>query len=253
MGFIGGSLGYHLLRHFYPGGANVPMGDGNPYKDRHVSKLAVLFGEDIFEELADKVVLDYGSGDGENCIELAERGIRRVIGLDIQASLLRDARAEAEHRGVASRCAFVTQTDERADVVLSTDAFEHFADPADVLRGMRRLVRDDGYALVEFGYPWYHPYGGHLFAVFPWAHLVFTERALIRWRSDFKTDGARRFSEVAGGLNQMTITRWERLVRESPFTFRTYELVPIRVMKRFHNRLTREFFTSFVRARLQPK
>jgi hypothetical protein len=54
--------------------------------------------------------------------------------------------------------------------------------------------------------------GGHLFSVFPWAHLIFSEQALIRWRSDFKSDGATRFSEVAGGLNQMTIRRFERLI-----------------------------------------
>jgi hypothetical protein len=36
------------------------------------------------------------------------------------------------------------------------------------------------------------------------AHLIFKERALIRWRAGFKTDGATRFGEVAAGLNQMT-------------------------------------------------
>jgi SAM-dependent methyltransferase len=255
MALIGGRLAYEFLRWRFPGGTNLLKSTvaENPYKEKGLSKLAVLFGDDIFEELAGKTVMDFGSGDGENCIELAERGVTRVIGLDIQESRIAQARAEAARRGVASRCEFVTSTDERADVVLSTDAFEHFADPAGILRQMRTHVKDDGYALVEFGYPWYHPYGGHLFAVFPWSHLIFTEASLIRWRSDFKTDGARRFGEVAGGLNQMTIARWERLVRASPFEFRTYELVPIRAMRRFHNRLTREFFTSFVRARLQVR
>ncbi len=70
---------------------------------------------------------------------------------------------------------------------------------------MASLLKPSGFALVEFGYTWFHPYGGHLFSVFPWAHLIFTEKSLIRWRSDFKTDGATRFQEVAGGLNQMTI------------------------------------------------
>jgi SAM-dependent methyltransferase len=253
MGFIGGPLAYDFLRRYYPGGANVPAGEGNPYKERGVSKLESLFGERIFDELAGKTVLDFGSGDGENCIELAERGVGRAIGLEIREPLIERARQEAQRRGVSATCHFVTHTDERADVVLSTDAFEHFEDPADILRQMRAQLKDSGYALIEFGYPWYHPYGGHLFSVFPWAHLVFTERALIRWRSDFKTDGARRFAEVAGGLNRMTIARWERLVRESAFEFKTYELIPIRAARRLHNRLTREFFTSVIRTRLQPR
>jgi hypothetical protein len=39
--------------------------------------------------------------------------------------------------------------------------------------------------------------------------VIFSEKALIRWRSTFKTDRATRFSEVAGGLNQMTIAKFE--------------------------------------------
>ena len=87
--------------------------------------------------------------------------------------------------------------------------------------------------------------------MFPWAHLVFTEASLIRWRSGFKTDGARRFGEVAGGLNQMTIRRWEKLVEEAGFEFKSYELVPIRPARRLHNGWTREFLTAVVKAELK--
>lgn len=117
---------------------------------------------------------------------------------------------------------------------------------------MRTLLKSDGCLFVSFGPIWHHPYGGHLFSVFPWAHLIFTEHALIRWRSDFKTDGATRFHEVAGGLNKMTIKRWEALVAQSGFKLTYFELVPIRPAKRLHCRLTREWFTSLVRARLEP-
>jgi hypothetical protein len=86
--------------------------------------------------------------------------------------------------------------------------------------------------------------------VFPWAHLLFSEKALVGWRSTFKTDGATRFSEVAGGLNQMTIARFEKLVAASPLKFSAIELVPIKKLQRFHNRLTREFATAIVRCRL---
>lgn len=103
---------------------------------------------------------------------------------------------------------------------------------------------------MSFGPTWRHPLGGHLFSVFPWAHLMFSEQALIRWRSTFKTDGATRFSEVAGGLNQMTIARFERLIADSPLQFASLELVPIKKLRPFHNRVTREFTTAVVRCRL---
>ena len=52
-------------------------------------------------------------------------------------------------------------------------------------------------------------------------------------------------------LNKMTVRRFEQLVAASPFTVEAFEAVPIRRMKRFHNRLTREFFTSVVRCKLR--
>ena len=115
---------------------------------------------------------------------------------------------------------------------------------------MSQLLKPSGCVLAAFGPTWYHPLGGHPFSVFPWAHLIFTEKALIRWRSDFKTDGATRFCEVAGGLNQMSIARFEKIVADSPFRFSEFETVPIRSLKAFSNNLTREFTTAIVRCKL---
>ena len=255
MGFIGGAPAYWFLKRFYPGAAGGLMSPGNidPFKARGVSKLAFYFGDGIFDELRDKTVVDFGCGTGDNAIELASKGCRHVIGLDLQERFLEVGRRSAEAQGLSDRVKFVQETHEKADVVLSTDAFEHFEDPGGILRIMRSILKDDGYLLAEFGPLWYHPIGGHLFSVFPWAHLVFTEKALLRWRADFKSDGATKFHEVAGGLNQMTIRRWEKLVDESGFRLTKYDLRPIRPLRPLHNRLTREFFTSTVCARLVPK
>jgi len=253
MGLVGGKAAYWFLKRRYPGGSGVPMPEYDTFKAQGISKLGRYFGDKIFSELADKTVVDFGCGHGDNAIELASKGCRRVIGLDIQEHRLDQGRAEAARLGLSDRITFTTQIAQKADVVLSTDAFEHFDDPAGVLKAMRGMLADDGYALVEFGYPWYHPLGGHLFSVFPWAHLLFTEGALIRWRSDFKTDGATRFHEVAGGLNQMTVRRWEKLVAESDFRFGSYELRPIHAARFLHCRLTREWLTSVICAKLVPK
>ena len=77
------------------------------------------------------------------------------------------------------------------------------------------------------------------------------EEALIHWRTQFKTDGAKRFAEVEGGLNQMTIRRFEQILERSPFTVERFELVPIRRLKPLHNWVTREFLTAIVRCRLR--
>jgi SAM-dependent methyltransferase len=250
VGIIGGELGYRLLRRISPAGGEGGC-DGSVYEGR--SKMEVLFGPGIWDELRDRVVVDFGCGEGAEAVEVAEHGAARVIGVDLRESVLAAARHRAERAGVAGRCRFTTRADEPADVVLSLDAFEHFADPAGVLRVMRGMLKETGRVVAVFGPTWYHPLGGHLFSVFPWAHLVFTERALIRWRSDFKTDGATRFGEVEGGLNQMTIGRFERLVGESDFEVERLEAVPIRRLAWLANPLTREFTTAVVRCRLRPK
>lgn len=198
-------------------------------------------------------MIDFGCGTGAEAIELAQRGADRVIGIDARESVLRVARELASRSGVSDRCSFTTHCEDRADVIFSVDAFEHFADPAGVLKIMRRLVKDDGTARVCFGPTWYHPRGGHLFSVFPWAHLLFTEEALVRWRSGFKADGATRFSEVEGGLNGMTIRRFQALVEMSDWRFEDFEAVPIQRLRLLANKLTREFFTSMLRCRLVPR
>ncbi|HKG97472.1 MAG TPA: class I SAM-dependent methyltransferase [Pyrinomonadaceae bacterium] len=250
MGVIGGDFGYRLLRRISADG-ETGYCDGSVYHG--VSKLEKLLGERIWEETKDKVVIDFGCGDGDDAVELAERGARKVIGIDIREHALAKATQTAAARGVAERCTFGTQTDEKADVIVSLDAFEHFADPAAILRVMRNLVKDEGCLIAAFGPTWYHPLGGHLFSPFPWAHLLFTEKSLIRWRSDFKTDGATRFCEAEGGLNQMTIRRFKALVDESDFKFEEFEAVPVRRVPRLANRLTQEFTTAIVRCKLVPR
>jgi SAM-dependent methyltransferase len=238
------NLQYRILKKLSPGDPGVCSGEY--FKDK--SKLQVLLGGML--EVKGKTVIDFGCGEGGETVEMALNGARRVIGLDIREDILRVARDRAESLGLAAVCHFTAKTDELADVIVSIDAFEHFANPAEVLDIMFSLLRPGGECLVSFGPTWYHALGGHLFSVFPWAHLLFSEKALIRWRSTFKSDGATRFSEVAGGLNRMTIGRFEKLVAASKFTLAELEAVPVRKLRPVHNRLTREFTTALVRCRL---
>ena len=214
------------------------------------SKLWML-GNEIQDAIGGKSVIDFGCGEGNEVIEMVRRGASRVMGVDIREDQLEIARKRAAAAGVANRCEFSTTASEAADVVTTIDAFEHFEDPAAILQIMFSLLKPGGEVLFSFGPTWFHPLGGHLFSVFPWAHVVFSEEALIRWRSDFRDDGARRFGEVAGGLNQITIRRFEQLVAESGFQMERIECVPIRKLKPLHSHATREFTTAVCRGRLK--
>jgi SAM-dependent methyltransferase len=237
---------YRILRWLSPTEPGYLSGD--VYKDK--CKIKVLLGDQVLEQLQGKVVIDFGCGEGDDAIALAKNGARRVIGIDLREPLLERARVKAQREGLEDICQFCTEIAEQVDAVVSLDCFEHFSDPFSALMKMYDLLQPGGVMFASFGPTWYHPLGGHLFSVFPWAHLIFSERALIRWRSDLRSDGATRFSEVAGGLNQMTIARFEKMVKESPFLAEFIETAPIRRLRRFHNRLTREFTTSVVRCKL---
>jgi 2-polyprenyl-3-methyl-5-hydroxy-6-metoxy-1,4-benzoquinol methylase len=250
MAIVGGAVGYQILKRISPRGDPGLM-DSSAYVGK--SKLEALLGPRIWDKIADKVVIDFGCGVGAEAIEMARRGARRVIGVDIQESLLQSARTRANADGVSERCAFALETNEKADVITALDSFEHFDNPSLILQRMSQLLKPIGCVLAAFGPTWYHPLGGHFCSVFPWAHLVFSEKALIRWRSDFKTDGATSFREIDGGLNQMTIKQFEKLIAQSPFRFAKFETVPIRKLKSIAIGLTREFTTSMVRCRLVLK
>jgi SAM-dependent methyltransferase len=231
MSVIGGALGVALLKLASRNGA-----------------VEVLLGGRIWEATRGQEVLDFGCGPGQEAVEIAERGAKHVIGVDLRQKWLELGAEHAAARGVNDRCTFAREWHEPVDQIVSLDSFEHFADPAAILAHMRRLLKPGGRVLAAFGPTWYHPLGGHIYSVFPFSHLVFSERALVRWRSLHKSDGATTIAE--SGLNKMTIRRFIALVEASPLRFARFELLPIRPLRWIANRLTREFTTAAVRCEL---
>jgi len=217
-----------------------------------------FLGSDIWTRFADKRVLDYGCGGGEEVIEVARRSGATVYGIDIQDKLLEAGRALAERECVADRCVFlngitrageVAQLEESFDFAFSLDSFEHFDDPKFILERIYRLLKPGGRLLVSFGPPWKHPNGAHMgyICAFPWIHFIFAERTILEVRALYRDDGAKRFRDVEGGLNQMTIARFLELLRSSRFRIEKFRTVPIRGFELLvKNRRWGEYFTSVV-------
>jgi SAM-dependent methyltransferase len=240
------TLQYSVLRHYWP--ADPPsMKEATAYANR--SKLEVLVGAAL-GDVTGKTVIDFGCGFGLETVDLVRRGAARVVGVDVDPDALAIARHTAAAAGFADKIELMPVANGAADVVVSLDSFEHFSDPASILDTMCSLLKPGGALVVSFGPNWFHPWGGHIFSVFPWAHLLFSEAALLRWRDDLRPQQPRT-SFLDAGLNRMTIKRFERLIDAGPFTIEFFEAVPIRRLRRFHNRVTREFFTSIVRCRLR--
>lgn len=177
---------------------------------------------ECFPQLASSVagcrVLDFGCGEGRQAIALAHEGAIAVTGVELSADARERAAALASAEQVSDRVRFIASVDRpehgRYDVCISQNSMEHFSDPLQTLREMRACLRPGGLLLVTFSPPWYAPYGAHMayFTRIPWVHLLFPEQAVMAVRSRYRDDGARRYEDVNGGLNRMSLAKFERVV-----------------------------------------
>jgi ubiquinone/menaquinone biosynthesis C-methylase UbiE len=168
---------------------------------------------DLGSLLTGKDVLDFGCGWGDQAGAIARRFHARVTGLDKHTGLLEAARAR-----YGDSVRFVERlSGETFDVVITQDAMEHFDDPVAALTTMVQALRPGGRILMTFGPPWYAPYGTHMnfFCPIPWLQLWFSENTVMRVRSRYRNDGARRYEDVESGLNRMSLRKFERLIARS--------------------------------------
>jgi len=95
-------------------------------------------------------LLDCGCREGDNTIRLSGRaGTSRIIGLDYNASVLRQA-AERGIRPLKADLNFtIPLADHSIDVIVASDVLEHLVDPYTFVGEMYRVLRPGGYALVD--------------------------------------------------------------------------------------------------------
>lgn len=206
-----------------------------------------------------KRVLDFGCGQGHQSIALTREMDCSVVGVDTNEATLRKARRHAAAQEIPpNRLSFVTRVPAEMrgtfDVVISQNAFEHFAEPEATLAEMRQSLSKDGVVLLTFGPPWFAPYGNHMyfFSKVPWMNVLFAEKTVMKVRSSFRSDDARRYEDVESGLNRMTVARFERIVRAAQLELGATHYGCIRGMDWLAKLpLTRELFINHVTAVLR--
>lgn len=142
-------------------------------------------------DLDGKDVLDFGCGDGELSLFLAERyPVRKVIGVDLNGQAVARAqqnrtRASQRLRGpvefIQGAVNGVPVPDASVDVIVAFDCLEHVMKPLPILKEWARVLRGGGSCLVEW-YPFRGPWGPHMESLIPvpWAHVLFGETAMFR-------------------------------------------------------------------------
>jgi SAM-dependent methyltransferase len=207
-------------------------------RTRQVDDYGKLFSR--FSNFEGRTVLDLGCSSGYLLAAFLDRQSFTAIGADADETALARGRAEYGEwiRFIRSGPASIPMPDASVDVIYSTDTFEHLSQPGPMLAECHRVLRPGGRFLIHF-HPWLGPYGSHLDDVvtFPWAHVVFSMDTLLDVAAylyesdqydpacywfDWET-GQRRANPFADHarwrefLNRLTLRRFRRLLRESPF------------------------------------
>ena len=138
-------------------------------KSKFFNTLDQIFRKDMYERyqftiancepIEGRTFLDVGCGNGLYSLELARRGARKVVGLDIAEVMIGLCKQGSVDQNLDDRCTFM-QTDllewdnsgMKFDVSFGIGLFDYISDPLPVLRRMRELSTDK--AIMAFPRLW---------------------------------------------------------------------------------------------------
>jgi SAM-dependent methyltransferase len=127
-------------------------------KSKASNMLDRVFRKDMYERflftiehcapIQDRTFLDVGCGNGLYSLELARKGARKVVGIDIAEVMIGLCKEASDAENLSERCLF-EHTDLLAfdvsttfDVSFGIGLFDYIKDPLPVLKRMRELTTD---------------------------------------------------------------------------------------------------------------
>lgn len=196
-----------------------------------------------------KTVLDMGCGAAGKSLYYVSLGAKRVVGVDHVPYYEREAMNLAAKLGYSSRFNFICASaddlpfpNNSFDTIIMNDFMEHISEPESALLEALRLLTPDGSLYINFP-PYYHPSGAHMSDVInlPWAHMFFSEKALVAAYKDLVKDlpdakeriNLRIQTDINGNdyigyINKMTLKRFNKILKQYDIKPTYYKEIPLR-------------------------
>jgi 2-polyprenyl-3-methyl-5-hydroxy-6-metoxy-1,4-benzoquinol methylase len=127
-------------------------------KSKFSNLLDSVFRKDMYERylftikhcepIQGRAFLDVGCGNGLYSLELARRGARKVLGLDISEVMIELCNGSSNREGLGDKCEFLHrdllnyEDDTKFDVSFGIGLFDYISDPLPVLARMRQRTTD---------------------------------------------------------------------------------------------------------------
>jgi SAM-dependent methyltransferase len=173
-------------------------------------------------DVRDARVLDLGCGQGVVTVNLAQRGAREVVGLDVDADAISFAGSYVPdaYPAFTGKVRFVCHDiadlagSESFDFVFSKDAFEHILDLKGVVGHIQRLLKPGGRLILGTSPLNYSVFGDHdlVGQRIPWLTAI-PEPLLFRFAAWKNGTQWRRAADA--GLNKMTPKQFRSLFSSS--------------------------------------
>jgi ubiquinone/menaquinone biosynthesis C-methylase UbiE len=142
-------------------------------KSKFFNTLDQIFRKDMYERyqftiancepIKGRTFLDVGCGNALYSLELARKGARKVVGIDIAEVMIGLCKKQSDEQGFSDVCTFIQtdlleyNPDSKFDVSFGIGLFDYISNPLPVLKKMREVSTDKAIMAFPRLYTWRAP------------------------------------------------------------------------------------------------